>query len=1476
VNAASNHKPQNLNLDANPKYLPPGDGYYLLNNQSTVNPNGSNNGAALGKSTPLAANYPACEMDTMPVGENHAPNTFESRLTNELYSWVLNSNGANYLQRLNAKGECEIVYQHLCLALSADPKHQITQSRAYMRLEKKCANRDGKYIVWTDGNSPVGHIDTEAAIATDSFSTDFFDICRDDCAYVQLCVPEICGCISGEFVPLPVAEKSITNHLVDVPIQIAVRHITYDQRANEWSDWTTTFFQDSKGCFDSAEGLSRCLKLRIPIGNPTIDKIEVAYSKDGGVSWFLYDTIEKYKKYNSAQEKWYQRQLSEVVTTNNFSTVDCAFDYFFCNDKQCQSIDKKEFTRVRNPLPRFPQTIIEVKNSIGFINYEDGVCPIDKIEAQKVSLDIECTSNNCVTDLATITVRAIIHNAHRNTNQFIYRYGGEGNEPDDYHDTAYFGGLNIVALPEVQFNNGYLQDFREKTRNFIVYIDGTGYAAEMKQKLGARNLATAIEVGVVNNMNDNPTAVNRYDDSRNTHYFQEVKIKVPKGTAGFLRLTSHKATSGDEDQSTSVIGTLNNIENYSNAPLNAIGYTPLKEEIYFNTCDGDVDLKEAFVINDLATNSKPGFHSAVAYSGYIRDSFGLPIEGAEIWGNGNVNGYILRDKTDHNGYYSFATWDEDLSVAEIRVERDCGAFRSIEVFNIMNGSYGMNTRDYEIKNQDYQNNHYTNVNVYVKDCDGLGVGGIRISLSGSKNRSTGADGIARFKVRNYSNRQREVRAVLINLNGCITAGCNGNCNPCMDNGTSSTPTCYTNTDVSIGDFIINRDSLVTKSGLKAGGRYPFGFVVKGNCGRVSAVNEIKYIDIPKTQDKNKVGFCTFSYDGGGIQLPDWANCVSIVRGENLNPFELQWVVDKIQREDGKIKITIQSLNDYNEKYIFKSNTVYQWLKNDRIEFIRNGDGSVFTTAQFGSLNYLTLSPFHDELISGDADQPADFFNQLLILDDGRLSGLTEGALIEIQRSKECVTEPSYREICVSIPVVQDANGKNVLLYPTGTFTTFDTFLVNRIIGKFPLMTFEHHSPSDFWGNRVSDVGKAHFLNPYENEQRYGRNVTINSPTQFNYFGDLVKRFDAPGQGDITAAYISDGRVGLFICEHDSFIAEVADDLVRVGSDGTIRALPAEAIISDGQPKLIGQFGCQYPHIGSVLFGDGWATYWDVNKHGYIIHNYQYAKRAGESTTQSGDVISQCNTYFQKRSQELESLNRNEPDFYNHLRFCTGYNKTTGDVYLTIKSLRHSAINNEIAPYLKPNETLIYHPTTDNVKGFASFTPEGYGNMNLFDGSGCAFISFSNAIPYIHPIIADKWNEFYGITCDWILGICLNQFATKEKVALALEIQSETMWFVKDVRTEKPAFISEIPPIKFKKNGYKWNGAFMGNSNSRDGLHKSTELPKGYYVKVLLVRDNTVNNVYNSINPLKRTQYSEIDGILIKFVESSQSGFDSNL
>lgn len=1422
-----------------------------------------------GKETPYKANYQLCDIG-MPAGENYSVGSPYINLTNESYNFTYNSHGVHFISRINPDGSCQIVY-HGCLQLSADPQHYISPFRTFMRRELVCPNRDGKYLCWIDGTDfGIGHLDVEASIATNNFTTPFFQKCSPNpCDFVKLCVPEICGCIHAEFIPLDVSEAGLSNQMLNKGVKFMVKHVYYDGRESEWSAWSTLYYQETNSCFAGNAGLSRCMRLRIPVGNAMVEKIKVAFSEDGGLTWFITETVEKYKKYNDLQQKWYEREYAELT---NFSEEDCAFDYIFCNDKERVQVSFKEASRVRNPIPREGQGFLPIKDSIGIYNYKDGVCPIDKKEVEKITVALDCTPDinnpDCSSEFATVTIRAIVHAYPSGINRFIYRYGGDSvNEADDNSDIAYYGGTDTTILsggPSKTFG----QNFNGKTRNFIAYIEGTEFWGEFKQWQSDALFTNTKQVGVIAKMSD--TATQQYTlnfINGNGFYYQEYKFKVLKGTRGFIRLTSQTETQGagsSQNTSTTVLAIMDDIHNYQGRGTLNTHFDFTRKEIYFDTCNGNVNLNEAFIINDIAHPSSAASSTLAAYTGYIKDKSGLPVERA-------VLPAPFSAITDHNGFYFFNSTNAAPSVP-INAELNCSTFSTVQTMALF-GTLGSVTNHNETITSDIYNlNFFLQVEQKLVDCAGDPVPGIRIAISGAKSRVTDANGIAHLRVRNYSTRNRIIQTVAMNSNGCFTLNCNNECNPCMPANITNAPACYAGQPtLAILDMVVNKKSLLSLlNGLKSGGRYPIAMLAKGNCGRVSAAYNIKYLDVPRTQEKNKLSFCKIGFDFNDAVFGDWVDCIEILRGDNQHPFELQWVVDKIEFVgDGKIKLTIQSLNDYNQKYFFQSNTVYQWLKGDRIEFIRNGDGSILTTAAHGVLNYLTVSPFHDKLISGQTGSDANYFNQLIIEDDNRLAGITEGAIIELQRPKTSVGETVYHSICVTIPVV---NG--IPAIKSGTFRTFDTYVLSRTSGSF-LGYFESRYPSDFWGRTLGadgialpfdDTGKSYVVNYYETEKRYGQNISINSPTQFNYFGDLVKTICPKSMGDIIGMWIWDGRVIMGITEHDNFLAQSADDLLRVGSDGIIRALPADAVVSNAEPKVRGQFGCQYDSIGSIHFGDGYAKWVDKNKDADVKHDFNEAVDISMGRAQ---------TFFRKKCREMDEVNSQTTNVLNKLRFVVGYNQSSGTIMTTIKSLRQPGTNNSFDPYDYQNVTICYHPAANIYLTRAGFTPESYSLINLADDQGCAFICVLNGVPYVHPVISDKHLEFFGITVDWAIGISMNQFPEKDKTPLAFEAQSTTKWFVSKVTTENANFISEIPPVRVKRDKDKFNSAFLRNILSRGGLYNG-DVARGYFIKVLFVRDNTINDEYATFDNVKRQAYSELGDIFFKFKLNESSGFTNNM
>lgn len=1445
--------PREWVTDVDPRFIKESQSFYLKNREFFSSIQGK-----LGSSISLNANDLMCEIQ-MPIGENYSVGGFISQKTNEAYIFVFNSNNVNFIYRVNQEG-CDIVYDK-CLKLNSEPSGAVTQWRAWVDVKKTCKNWAGKRLIWTDG-SFIGCIDIEASIATDSFSLPFFEDCTDECDLIKLCVPTPIKVIKAEYIENIGNDNSKTNKISDTGFQFMYRWVYYDGRKSTWSDPSTFYYQASSNCLDNNTGRANCMKLRLPLGNAMVAYIDVAYRSTNTSPWLLIERVKKYKEYNSSQQQWYERGLAEFIISPdaNYSKQECAFDYKFCNDKQCQALDPSDTNRVFNPFPRGAQSLFPFKESIAFVNYLTGSCPLPKSVSDNMNYTLVPIENSkCSKEYVTVKVRAIIHDVIYSRNQVIFTM--DSKEDED----VLFGGL--IKKSEGTLEVGWGQKFKGKQKNFYGYIEGTDIGVEGKQWLFQSG--TKKEVGVLQNFSNTTVRNNvRSGIANGAYYYQEFEFKLLKGTKGFFRLCSHSEEGLYPDTSTYVIGIadLNTYKGNKNiGNVNSITIDN-SEEIFIDTCAGGIiDIwDKAIVIRDNANTI--GFTKSSAVCGYIKDKLGNPIEGVEVSENYFLPGGEI-SRTDHNGFYHCLRpngVDSDF-IYNVKGEKDCGFFQTIKTFTVSFAKGEMVREDIEITDENYLNKSYEKVEVAVLDCNSQPVQGVRVSLSGSKYSVSLGSGIATFKVRNYSNRKRYLKAVLINQNGCLS-NCGTDCNLCSPELNALAPPCFIlgGGDVisqRLGSMKISTSLIFENSGhLKTGGRYGMGAIARGDCGSLSFVNKtVPYLDIPKKCNLGTTSW-TIGYDFSQIVLPDWVKSFVPVRTKNINPFELQWIVDKAEYLKGKVRLTIQSLNDYNKDNFLKTNTIYQYLKDDRLEFIADSNGKYYCQ----SLNYKILSPYN-ETLSENTTQPADYFNQILIEDDGRVEKILPGTIIELQRNKECQTEDIYFTFGVDFKVV---NGR--IVNPIGQFNTFDTYYVNRAIGALPAIQFEHHSPSDLWGDRVQDIGTAHIVNEFEDEVRADRNITISDADDFNSFSGLEKTIGDAEMGGIVAANISDDKILLFICEYDNFISQTADDLLKV-VNGNVQAASGDQILSNAQPKISGKFGCKYDDIGSIFFGDGYATWVDADKRALVLHDYSIAIDMAEN---------KIKRWLENKIQLIKSWNKLQQSPLSKYRFSTGINVSNDMGMLTVKQLRQGGIDNELHPGISDKETICFRAKDKAFYGNYSFIPELYSHINMFDKKQVSFITVLNGIPYSHNVEAKVSNRFYGMPVDTVMAVTLNKYPEKNKQALSLELQSNQYWFVKYVETDSPNFISEIPVSKFKNENSKFNAAFLNNKNSRGGLHGISDYPKsptiGYYITVFFIRDNTDKKVYNSIDNNKRIKFDETNLFFIKFMLKEQSGFTENV
>lgn len=1485
-------KPIKINSDVDAKYLKPTEAAFILNQQR--------NQGGQGKSHPLFANSKIADVNK-PIGENYCIGSYYSEITNELYSFHWNSEMNHYIQRINAEG-VDIIANGPCLDFDIDPKYSAEKFRAFMVFDKGRTGARGiygKYLVWSFGKRQPNFLDVELSLATDTFNLPLFSDCRKNpCDYFNLEFRQPQKCIVSE-----VDNNSInlnkSNNVVDKAWQWRYRYISYDGRASEYSPISSMNWIDHPSCLKDTATFPRCFLLDIPAGDAFVEKIELLFRNDNNPQWYLYDTIHKYGQYTSPTQNWYERDI-ELPSYNEDT---CSFVYQFCGDRECYPVAPEETNRISNEMPNTAQTIVPIDNRLAFLNIERGNEPLPLEEKEKISFTTEIDETNCQQEVVKLKIALIIHCKYHDYNQFIYQMeDGDPNGEEITHQLR-FGGLMVIGSGGFEDASRYGQTFSGDSRNFKVYVEGTEYWTELKQQYYIRGTNEFQDYGRVVNMAKDSVSRRLRRETANGNYFIQVGIiSVPKGTRGFLRVMSHHAEGLEPNTSTSVIGYLNGRSQYNPGhpdrnPDNDYNIT-YKKEIYFNACgdDKEIDLTDTpFLVQDMANDihKSPSLlvgaltNGTFAVDGYLKDVNGAPIQNARVraysfFAIGDPVGRVLAGsssyngsrtewigQTDHNGYYFFSLGTK--AKIDFLIEDSPSGFSVVETLQ----ESSLRRReiihnDYTLGGDDYADNYTRLIKLKVLDCNGAALAGITVAGEGVKAVDTDFDGIARIAIRNNYDRNLTIRTVVMQSSICLFKSCDGTCNPCMDLFITNVSGSFNNnpeTDLGQVSYQVFGN---TGRFLKHGGRYEFGLTMIGN-GRTSRVQRNDwFVDIPSVQELQSHAPVTVRVNfSSQVNWPDWVEYVSFSRSPNLRYSDyLQWVIDKIEYVDrdgnaanqlsaSNLRFTIQSLNDYNAKFFFNTTTKYQYSPGDRIEFISNGNGEIFPQV----INSLILSPFATEASEGE-ERPANFFNQLLISNDDALVDLEEGGIIEIQKAKTCETETVFQEICS--PVV----AKNMPL--SFTLFTFDTYLLPRQIpGDSLNFTFEHHSITDFWGDHVDDAGRLNTSNEFERTQRLGRMMMVTDTwSQFGtgigvnkFRTDQTKVFQGIEGGDIIAAYIWDAQIMLAICQHDNFTAMVGDDFLRAGEGGIIKVTASEQIVSNPQAKPSGRFGCGYDEVGSVYFGDGYATWIDAYRlsGGFIFGGVNPPKDVS---------INQISREIEKRTKFILDFNKDKQSV-DKIRYTCGYDPHNRWVMLTMKAPRQQAINNN-HDWEGVNKTICFDPASEDFPTISAFTPEAYGQIGQFFDKANTFITFFRSDSYAHYLRTDLFNTFFGIGTDRVVTICANENIGKHKRFLAIEVQSDVMWFAEKVTIDNKNFYSEIPPVRVKRKLDKWNAEFLRDVNSRGGLYEGKPC-EGYECVITLVRDNSVNLQYKTIDRTKMGLADETDFFLVKYVFVDSSG-----
>lgn len=1319
------------------------------------------------------------------------------------------------------------------------------------------------------------------------------------------------------------AQNFTSNKLADKIWYFVYRYIFTDGRTTTWSPISTLDYFAFGNCPTS--DITGCLILNLYAGSAQVEKIQVAFSNNG-VNWFLYDTINKYENCPPETQFW-----DRTIALENYFVPDApcspngqyfvgdvgvigqanTFYYVFCGDKECSIIDINEVPRLFDALPilSVAQAIVDNK-----LVYSDNLREYDDLECNLENIDLTLRQQEplCETELVNIKIPFVIHNVLDLVNNPIWLTPtGE----------KAFGGFGLIDLsgvpPGVRFENEvvskYEQHILNPFQNFIGSLSSTGGVIKTVAK--QYRIGTVGEIDLPAPTNNAERTYMQSQTYGGNYFYSVFEFEgVPKGIYKF-EVCSHLATSfADADgTSTYFLGT---VPKSSYSPLGVPAPLNRRRELIIDAC-ADVDYPDYIVIADL-TKPKADISlisDSIAVCGYLREqdtNNSVELALVSYTFNNTINPvfFILPNSTDQNGFY-FANavpvgGNPDLTVELQVINTSCNLVKA-HVTNIVADIKQLTHQDRFVDNVPLFNEcGHELVTITLEDCDGNPIVGQPVSLTRTGGFAiTDQNGIATilahedalwFLTNGTFRKQHNVDDIILSPNGACLLNDN-NCDDAVCNTCISvihvdwTGSCFhcpvLTTD--LGTRIYDRLDLPLPS-FKTGGRYAISIIGLDHLKRRTFVQFLQYVNIP-TVMANSI-FAPYFIDWnlvGLLNLPSWVKYIQFaVTGNLAFDFKLQWVVNKVEFIDAmgvvstvatassKIRLYIEGLNTYNTEFFstqtnLTTTTLYQYAINDRVRFITNGDGSVYTTAANNGLIDLAATT--------DPANPT----YLLVDYDSRLSTLTAGATIEIYNIPECVKPELYYEQCPVIPVLfSDISETYEPIFTAGTLTYFDSYWLYRVIrqndqdGLPSVYTnphpFEHHSPSDFFGNHAFTIGKVNVKNPYArqtwktNEDAWSDDLLPDGNLNglATWREENVKQYGIQNSGGVVGIHAETGLL-YHVAENNWYIVSINDNLLNITAQGVIVA--SGSYLSNQQQKIGSAYGVDLRDTSSILFQNNWISWADVKRGAWCMGDY------GTVIDIAGLEGSPIRSYITEKFQYIANLRNGRPDKFDDIfRFLhQGYDPKTDELILTSFG-RLEETTPPIIPYnnqeldyaISKNESISFNVGGRFASGTYSFTPERFIDFES-GADGIQIIAFKQGIPYIHhrnnPAIL-TYNNFFGEQCEPVWTTVHNEGSQIMKRFLAMRIECrETLWWSDKVNTQTAGQLSAIP-IEEAEFGENYSEmCFVTDANSVDMLPNQIALFDGgslfgYWCKVRF-----------RIDPNNKAKYFELNNVIFSSVQS---------
>jgi hypothetical protein len=1191
--------------------------------------------------TPLEANSRYCNIQ-LPGGTNYACGFHYAPDINQAFGFVFNSDGNHLIYTLYGKtGVCQKVVQSSCLGFKLDPRNFISEGRCHAAItcyfnKKRNVQENRTQLIFTINDGEVHSIFVEDCIATGFFDPDLFAYFNVNdpecyrCNLLNLGLAEPMGCMSVT----PIArdlndpdEADRVNRLLENPWRFRLKYVDIWGRESEWGDPSEMYLPTLGGaCSPSVN--ARCLKLKFAAGCPHIDKILIAYSNWLGnvrglsteSDWYRGAIIEKYN--NCDDVEWWERTINSNLA---YDAATNTIEYTFCADGERVPIDVNETNRNENPLPQTSSSVFPVGKSIALARNTRGFEPLDCDELGKIEFGVTppAPSAVCKPQARKLTFYAV-----------LWSWGDESIQRLRTKDDKIVFGASDCAN-----NNPFAYDqvLPDKQEGIIGCLRGTKHYTISRQCRYDLVTQTFEEVGLSWPSNSGAD-IGRYIPVQRFEFDNILPGEY------IFQISSHKATPQDDfmRMSTYTVG--------RSTLSNPGSLTVRTREIRFNCCAGDVDDRNPMVIYDMTREGK-GCAVADATSvnaGYLyEDELNkVPIELAVV--STNISGAEHSQTTDHNGFYWAVTRQRGLQTT-LRGFKACVSNQVLAT-----GRHSSDTADnwykfdklYAYKGTTpYPANDRILIKGKVVSCanSSAGIAGALVVLTRGNYALTDSTGRYTIVVHDLGGGGVRSDVVIFSQQGkCHLTSCIGSCNYCLPSQNFVSITCNNAPRVvNMQDQGANVNA-AGKKGPKMGARYKIGPVMKDWLGRKTYVQSLEkhVVDIPTLQQTQVYDFSKIFFDLHGCLFPSWVREIGFYITENLNYDDWEvWVAERVQYVDSagktntaaptQIRLYYESLNEYNTQNNLSTNTAWQFIDDDnktilgdQVEFLAHADGTIFT-------NRITALVKHDK--QGKYFQ-VDYTDEL--------ANLKDGTLIQFIRPKATINNEFFYSLCPNIKVVD-----GVATQQTGIFNFFDSYLHSRAIpvpieekkpgtdGEIITTTdvqvknypfyYEHHSPSDFWGDHAWSKGRVNVMNRYERKYCRLMEVAVSKVLSNNgvinglhYFDEAdIKDFETEF-GAIVVGIVENNTV-LFICERDTFVAIYNDPGVEVDPE-TGRVQAPNAADKFGRPlrKIGNDYGCQLLDINTIRSRKGIVMFVDSQKAALVKHNYSDAIDVSEEGVKS--------------------------------------------------------------------------------------------------------------------------------------------------------------------------------------------------------------------------------------------------------------------